>query len=150
MARQQASPSVLHEIFATGLYKRNQGRIVRQLTAIALGVTVFLGCYVLAQGPLSNYDDGVRYGIPFALLVLGCWAAYRAVNYPKFADFLIAVEAEMAKVSWPTFPEVVRASAVVITIMFLLGATLFCYDLVWQWFFKLIGVLRLDAPPTDV
>ena len=145
MARPQASHSVLHEVFATGLYKRNQGRIVRQLTAIALGVTVFLGCYVLAQGPLSNYDDPVRYGVPFALLLLGCWASYRAVNYPKFADFLIAVEAEMAKVSWPTFAEVVRASLVVIVIMFLLAATLFLYDVIWQWFFELIGVLRLES-----
>ena len=33
---------------------------------------------------------------------------------PAFADFLIAVEAEMNKVSWPTRTELFRGSMVVI------------------------------------
>ena len=36
------------------------------------------------------------------LLAAGLWASYRLVNVPAVADFLIAVEAEMNKVSWPT------------------------------------------------
>ena len=30
------------------------------------------------------------------------WFAYRLVNLSSFADFLIAVEVEMTKVSWPS------------------------------------------------
>jgi hypothetical protein len=40
------------------------------------------------------------------LLAAGLWSVYRLVNMPRFADFLIAVESEMAKVSWPTGGEV--------------------------------------------
>ena len=144
MSRQQASGSIWTELLAGGLYKRNQGRIVRQATAITVGVVAFIGCYVLSQGRLSEADDAWRYGVPAVLLALGCWFAYRLVNYPRFADFLISVEAEMAKVSWPTWPEVVRASLVVIGIMFLLAAMLFLYDIVWSRIFTWLGVLRLE------
>ena len=47
---------------------------------------------------------------------------------PSFADFLISVEAEMNKVSWPTRTELIRASIVVILMIFLLAAILFAYD----------------------
>ena len=33
------------------------------------------------------------------------------MNMPRFADFLIAVEAEMNKVSWPSKAELIRSSA---------------------------------------
>ena len=39
----------------------------------------------------------------------------------QFADFLIAVEAEMTKVSWPSRGELVRSSIVVILVIFLFG-----------------------------
>jgi preprotein translocase subunit SecE len=54
-----------------------------------------------------------------------------------FADFLIAVESEVAKVSWPSAEEVFRSSAVIIFLIFALAAILAAYDLFW-WF-----VLRL-------
>jgi len=40
-------------------------------------------------------------------------------------DFLIAVEAEMNKVSWPSRAELVRSAAVVIFVIFLLATVLF-------------------------
>jgi preprotein translocase subunit SecE len=70
-------------------------------------------------------------------LALGLWLCYRLVNIPMFADFLIAVESEVAKVSWPTAEEVFRSSAVIIFLIFALAAILAAYDLFW-WF-----VLRL-------
>ncbi|MEM9702847.1 MAG: preprotein translocase subunit SecE [Planctomycetota bacterium] len=146
MSRQQASGSIWSELLAAGLYKRNQGRIVRQATAAAVGLVAFIGCYTLSQGRLAEFDDPIRYGVPGALLAAGCWFAYRLVNYPRFADFLISVEAEMAKVSWPTWPEVLRASLVVIAIMFLLASVLFIYDYIWGSVFETVGVLNLETP----
>ena len=35
------------ELFQTSVYKPNQGRIVRQLTALAIWVVVALGCWTL-------------------------------------------------------------------------------------------------------
>ena len=74
------------------------------------------------------------------LAVVGLWAAYRSVNLPAFADFLIAVEAEMNKVSWPSRGEMLRWSVVVIVMIFAIGLLLAAFDLFWVWFFKLIGV----------
>ena len=53
--------------------------------------------------------------------------SYRVVNVPGFADFLIAVEAEMNKVSWPTRTELFRASMVVLILIFALAVVLFVY-----------------------
>jgi len=69
------------------------------------------------------------------------WLGFRIVNWPSFADFLIAVEAEMNKVSWPSRTELIRASMVVIVLMFGLTAVLYTYDLVLNWI--LVHVLRV-------
>ncbi|MDE0939033.1 MAG: preprotein translocase subunit SecE [Pirellulales bacterium] len=86
-------------------------------------------------------DVAMRMGLPGALLCVGLWVAYRAVNFASFADFLISVEAEMSKVSWPTKTELVRGSMVVlITILFLAGF-LFMFDLMWAKVFYWLGIV---------
>jgi len=77
-----------------------------------------------------------------ALLMIGLWLSYRAVNIPRFADFLIAVEAEVNKVSWPARPELIRASIVVIVVVIILATVLFGFDLLWGWLFEAIGILK--------
>ena len=67
--------------------------------------------------------------------------AYRIVNFPPFADFLIAVEAEMYKVSWPARAELFRASIVVLVVIFFLAAVLYAYDNIWRVLFRLLRVL---------
>ena len=62
----------------------------------------------------------------------GLWLAFRAVNVPWIADFLIAVEAEMNKVSWPSRAEMFRSTIVVIVTIFGLAFVLFGYDLIWR------------------
>ena len=57
-----------------------------------------------------------------ALGAVGIWFGYRIVNYSVFADFLIAVEAEMNKVSWPTRRELWNASVVVMFVIFAMAA----------------------------
>jgi len=69
--------------------------------------------------------------------------AYRLVNFPRFADFLISVEAEVSKVTWATWDQLWRSTAVVIVIMFLLAFLLLAFDMFWQFIFKLIGFLRI-------
>jgi preprotein translocase SecE subunit len=67
-------------------------------------------------------------------LVLGLgllWVAYRVVNIPVFADFLIATEAEMNKVSWTTRKRLVQDTIVVLTTVFLFTMFLFVVDIVW-------------------
>ncbi|QDT64621.1 preprotein translocase subunit SecE [Calycomorphotria hydatis] len=126
-----------------GLYKRNQGRLTRQMTVLSLWVIIFMGCYVLSQGPLADYDNIlIRVGIPTLLAAIGAWVAFRLVHIPKFADFLVAVQGEMDKVSWPGRQELVRSTIVVVTIMFLLAAALFSFDYIWQFVFRALGIVK--------
>jgi preprotein translocase subunit SecE len=133
--------SILRELFQTGVYKRAQGRVARQVTFAALAVSILFGAWQLFYY-LVTWPDAYRYGITGMVLVTFLWLSYRLVNYPRFADFLVAVEAEMSKVSWPTRTELWRSSLVVIIVIFVLAAVLFLYDVVWvQIFRKLLGIL---------
>ena len=135
--------AILEEFFRYGVYKRSQGRIVRQVTFAALALTLIIGLWRLVL-TMRGYGDScpiwLCYGLPGALAVVGLWAAYRSVNLPAFADFLIAVEAEMNKVSWPSRGELFRWSVVVILMIFSIGLLLAAFDFLWVWFFKFIGV----------
>jgi preprotein translocase subunit SecE len=131
--------SAWSELFQFSVYKRSQGKIARQLTFAALVVLFAVGCFRLRT--VLTTSTATAIGIPMALFVIGIWLAFRLVNMPRFADFLIAVEAEMYKVSWPSRAELIRSSIVVIVLLLLLTAVLFVYDIVWQWLFRFLGVL---------
>ena len=84
----------------------------------------------------NSLNLGLRFLIPGLLLFGGLWVSYRVVNVPAFADFLIAVEAEMNKVSWPTRSELFRASMVVLIVIFSLAIILALFDFSWGLLFR--------------
>jgi preprotein translocase subunit SecE len=63
------------------------------------------------------------------------------VNRPKTADFLIATEGEMKKVSWSSRKEVIGSTKVVMITTFILAVLLLAVDLVFQLAFQAIGVM---------
>lgn len=136
---QARAGSLWGEMLSFSLYKWGQGRVTRQVTFAALAVIAGIGAWQLSQfvtglasGESAGPDLGVlRFAVPGALLAAGLWLCFRIVNIPRFAEFLIAVEAEMAKVSWPTATEVFRSSAVVIFLIFALAFLLAAFDLFW-------------------
>lgn len=126
------------ELFRLNLYKRSQGRFARQVTFAVLAVIVALGAWrlnVWLEGRADAADRQLEYVVPLGVLVLGWWIIFRLVQLPKFADFLISVEGEMNKVTWPKQGELIRASAVVMAVIFLLAALLYFYDLIWKGVF---------------
>lgn len=126
-------------LLQTGQYKPSQGRIARQATAWALfAVALLIAWQALNWWGASEIQ---QYSLAGAVVLIGGWFAYRVVNYPRFADFLIAVEAEMHKVSWPTWTELVRSSMVVIITMFALAMILYGFDVLWGFIFHWIGIL---------
>jgi len=151
------------DLFSWGLYKRSQGRIARQVTFGVLAVAIVLGAWSLLEFmtdktfPLIDrlfdpndpekkptYDmvnGSYRYFLPMLMFFGGVWMAFRVVNWPRFADFLIAVEAEMNKVSWPSRTEMIRSSVVVMITIFGLAFVLLAYDLFWQFALRFVGVL---------
>ena len=90
----------------------------------------------------AEWFNSSRFVLPAVLLLAGWFVAFRLVNLPKFATFLIAVEAEMTKVSWPSKAELYRSSVVVIFVLFSLSGALFGFDVLWRLLFQLIGVVQ--------
>lgn len=139
-----ASSGFFAELFHVSLYKRTQGRVARQVTFAAIAICFGMAAWRMTQASPFGYDKwlagSAKFLIPGLLLALGCWLAYRLVNMPKFADFLIAVEAEMNKVSWPSRAELVRSSMVVIFVIFIMAALLFAYDMIWLQLFSWLGI----------
>src|SRR5207248_6166058 len=72
-----------------------------------------------------------QYTFPILFAGFSLWLAYRVVNFPAFADFLIATEAEMNKVSWTTRKRLVQDTVVVLVTMVLMAVFLFVVDVAW-------------------
>ena len=141
---QPPAATFLGGLLSFSLYKRQQGRVARQVTFAAVTIAIAIGVWRLAQllplwlgGDASsslNDDLGImRFLAPSILLAVGIWVSFRMIHTPSVADFLIAVETEMTKVSWPTRDEVIRSSIVIILLIFTLAGILAVYDLFW-WF----------------
>jgi len=146
MSKEKVASAVMWfgELFQVGVYKRSQGRIARQVTFAALAVAFALAAWRLSYHRLW-LSSNVALVLSAVLLVGGVWISFRIVNMPRFADFLIAVEAEMNKVSWPSKAELIRSSLVVIFVLFFLAVVLFGFDLVWGFLFEKIGILKKSS-----
>ena len=150
LAKQKPKPDsgrggFFSELFQFGLYKPNQGRIVRQVTFFTIAL---LGLLVAWEIKRSSLVSGLGQGswfVMIAITVVLIWLALRIVNYSVFADFLIAVEAEMNKVSWPTRTELWNASCVVMFVIFAMAAFLFLFDAIWTFIFEAIGIRYSDG-----
>jgi preprotein translocase SecE subunit len=153
-------------------FKASQGVKVRRGTIIALLTLGGCGIYtMITHGWLRGASDWIlplpfttttvpegtsswglyvlpdlRYSVPLLLIGLMAWMAWRIVNWPAFADFLIATEAEMNKVSWTTRKRLVQDTIVVLVTVFLLTVFLFVIDILWirvlsaPW----VSVLQID------
>ena len=129
------------ELLRANRYKPSQGKLARLLTGIAIAVIFFCGAYTL-YFHTSGWNPAVRGVIPFIIAGFGAWLAFRAINWAPFADFLVSVEAEMMKVSWPSKPEIYSSTIVVLTVLGLLAVVIFAFDTIWysifHFFFQII------------
>lgn len=141
--------------FHTYTFKKTQGLRLRRWTMIgilALGGSGIWSLYSHNSLPygdwtvripfLTNADgthktltllSDVSYTGLLLLAALTVWFAWRAVNVPAFADFLIATEAEMNKVSWTPWKKLVQDTIVVLVTTALLTAFLLVIDIFWGW-----------------
>lgn len=135
-------------------YKRDQGRLARLAVFWSFAILLFYGCVslyrtlspafggTLAQPFTQSLKSIPVIGLPLnpALLitavVLGAawYLLYRWQQTPKVADLLIETEAELRKVTWPTIPEAVNSSIVVIVcVIFLMGFLASADYFLGQW-----------------
>ena len=150
-----AAGSFWAQLFQLKIYKKTQGRVTRQVTFAVVALICCLAAFRLG-GVMSSYhwdrwlangvfQDAVSAATVRRVVVLlvaasGVFLAYRLVNYTRFADFLISVEAEMTKVSWPSRTELVRSSIVVIVVMFVMAVALAAADVGWLLVLRSLGI----------
>jgi preprotein translocase subunit SecE len=134
-------------IMALEVYKRGQGKYTRMVTFVAgAGVGVLLAWYVWRElEAVRNLTPYVQYGVPLLIVVGVVTAMYWAVNRPRSADFMIATEGEMKKVSWSTKKEIIGGTKVVIATTLILATLLWAVDLAFSLFFKALGVLDIGG-----
>jgi preprotein translocase subunit SecE len=135
------------------IHKPSQGRTTRLATggaaALLIGLTVH---FLLTQVPAwffpgdgsgsANTTRTVWNVIVIALAVVGSALAWRLLNKPDNAEFLIATDSEMKKVNWTSRKQLWGSTKVVIFFMLAIAGLLFVVDLVFHWLFFLIDVLK--------
>lgn len=155
--------------FTNQPFKGNQGVRVRRGTVVGLLTIGFTGIYTMWShqmfgtsriGAADWYwyvpftDNKLYIPLIYKLNLMGpiflgaavVWFSWRLVNWPPFADFLVATEAEMNKVSWTTRRRLFTDTIVVLVTTFFLTAFLFTIDILW---FKILSsewihVLHVD------
>ncbi len=121
------------------IYKRGQGKYTRLCSAFSVAIISGLGCLRL-YSKLQATDIGlwpetmVPAGLFVALGILIFWL----VNKPTIADFMIAAEGEMKKVSWSSKKEIAVSTFIVIVVVILLAIMLGLTDLSFQLLFQRI------------
>ncbi|MBN1393086.1 MAG: preprotein translocase subunit SecE [Sedimentisphaerales bacterium] len=119
-----------------GIYKSSQGKYTRLCSAFGFGLIVALGCL-----QLYNKLDGADMGLWVSTMVpVGVFAGFAILifwlsNKPSAADFLIAAEGEIKKVSWSSKKEIAVSTFIVIVVVVILAVLLGAADLGFKLFF---------------
>jgi preprotein translocase subunit SecE len=132
---------------ALAIYKRGQGYYTRMCSGIAAGATVALGCYQLyrklegATFQSTTLKIVVQSLVPLAIFSGLAFLIYWLLNKPIIADFMIAAEGELKKVSWSSRKEITASTMVVIGVMLVMSVMLLLVDIGLQKFFQWIGLI---------
>jgi preprotein translocase subunit SecE len=143
-ARRSGKNQFLATLLSAGLYKPMQGWHARLWTGIAMAAILLIGVTRLFA-TLDGTEIYVRFGICGVLAAAFAWLSFRMVHYPPFADFLIATQAEMNKVSWISRNDLKRATGVVLVTVLVISFYLFAIYNVWMILLNQIGVLDVSA-----
>lgn len=132
------SPPLSSELLSWQSYRPTAGPITRKVTMGAIWVVIVFGCRELWLSLGGMESTALRVGIVGTVLAAGLWLGFRLVNWPRFAEFLINVESELKKVSWPTKTELWRASMVVVFTIVFMSVLLFGFDILWDQIGRLL------------
>jgi len=127
------------------IYKSGQGKYTRICSALGFGLIVVIGCYRLYD-TLRMLDLGldqrtrlwITIMIPAALFIILTFLLFRLINKQSIADFMIAGEGEMKKVSWSSRKEIFASTLIVIIVVILMAVLLGVSDLFFQVIFRKI------------
>jgi len=128
---------------AFSIYKRGQGKYTRLCSAFAGATIVGAGCWRLyvKLGVWLTFADRtsrmwVTTMVPAGLFVVLSLLIFWLVNKASLADFMIAAEGEMKKVSWSSRQEIVISTTIVIAVVILTAILLGVTDITFRAFFS--------------
>ena len=124
------------------IYKRGQGKYTRLCSAFAVAIIIGLGClqlyYELEASSWSVSKKAsmwIATMVPAGLFVILALLIFWLVNKHQVADFLIASEGEMKKVSWSSKQEIAVSTFIVIVVVVIMAILLGSADLSFRTFF---------------
>jgi preprotein translocase SecE subunit len=128
------------------IYKRGQGKNTRLCSGFGAAIIAGLGCFQLyvKLEPISWWGLSRRGAlwvatmVPVGLFVVLGLLIFWLMNKSTIADFMIAAEGEMKKVSWSSRKEIAVSTFIVIVVVILVAMLLGITDLSFQMFFDWI------------
>ena len=124
------------------IYKRGQGKYTRLCSAFAIALLAGLGCLRLfskleaTSWGLSNKTTlWIATMVPAGLFALLALLIFWLVNKPSIADFMIAAEGEMKKVSWSSKQEITASTTIVVVVIIVMAVLLGTTDIAFRVFF---------------
>jgi preprotein translocase SecE subunit len=124
------------------IYKRGQGKYTRLCSAFGAEIVAALGCLQL-YSKLQAGDLGlwVETMVPAGLFAATSVLIWWLVNKPAVAEFMIAAEGEMKKVSWSTKKEIAVSTFIVVAVVIIIAVLLGAVDLGFGLFFtEVVGI----------
>ncbi|NIA06240.1 MAG: preprotein translocase subunit SecE [Actinobacteria bacterium] len=121
------------------IYRKTQGRWTRLGTVTGVGILVVVGAWYAWQ-QLAGLSPVVQTAVPLGIMAVCFYILLRVVNSKRAADFMIATEGEMKKVSWSSKKEIIGSTKVVIVVLMIMGAVLALVDLGWHKLLQWVGV----------
>ena len=124
------------------IYKRGQGKYTRLCSAFAAAIIAGLGCWQL-YSKLEAVEWGlsrkaalwVATMVPAGMFVVFALLISWLINKPSVADFMIAAEGEMKKVSWSSKQEIAVSTFIVIVVVVFMAILLGTTDIGFRTFF---------------
>lgn len=127
------------------VHKPGQGYWTRMLSAIGFGTLVLAGvAWMWGKFPAWVGGDNVilwQAVMAASVVAVFGFVLWYILNKPNIVDFMIATEAEMKKVNWPSKKEIYGSTVVVIGGTLLMAAILFVVDIVFGTLFREIGII---------
>jgi preprotein translocase subunit SecE len=122
------------------IYKQGQGAHTRLWTGLVCATIVSIGCFRLYQVLEPTNNIWLYMLAPTAIWAALVFLVFWLVNKPTVADFMIAAEGEVKKVSWSSRRELVVSTTIVICLVLAMGFMLEAVDFLFIGFFRLLGV----------
>ena len=97
---------------------------------------IVVGCYVL-YGKMQIIDNiWVNTLVPAGVCALLGLLIFWLVNKPVVADFMIAAEGEIKKVSWSSRKEIIASTMIVVFVVTAMAMMLWVTDMIFQLLFR--------------